>query len=171
MSSLAATKREIKVESVVELSREVAGTQSSEGRLVVRENLGPGIVREIGEDGEAGMVRVYWPMAVLETWVSPEDLEVRDPRVHLLVIYHSGPEGHHNPPVCKIVSGAGLYYNWTVEIIHGNVIRTVRSDGLAWTFDWYPVIERAHPRGTILEDALAEDEHAEALTVAELSVA
>ena len=36
------TQEKFKVESVVELGREVAGTQSAEGRLLVRERLGPG---------------------------------------------------------------------------------------------------------------------------------
>jgi hypothetical protein len=72
---------------------------------------------------------------------------------------------------CKVTTSAGLSRNWTVEMLPGNLIRTVRSDGAAWTFNWNPLFRRVQPLHSILEDALAQDDDAEALTVAELSVA
>jgi hypothetical protein len=166
MNSTSLSQKKLKVESVVELAREVAGAQAPTGRLVVRENLGPGLVREVSLGGE---VRVYWPSAALETWVATEDLDLAVPQARLIAIYRCVTGGHRTLDRCKVIKDKGLSYNWTVELLPDNIIRTVRSDGLAWTFDWHPVVERAHPHGTIMEDALAEDEHAEALTVAELA--
>jgi hypothetical protein len=157
------------IESVVELSREVGRGRGSEGRLVVRGKLGPGIVRQIGTIGGSVLVRVHWPSAELDTWVDSGDLEQADRRARLLSIYRYDAGGYRTLDRCKVIAAAGLNYNWTVELFPENVIRTERSDGVAWTFDWYPIVQRAQPHGTLMEDALAEDAHAEALTVAELS--
>ena len=136
--------------------------------MTVRDKLGPGVVQEIGRDGD---VRVHWPLAELDTWVAHDELETLERRARLITVYRGGADAHRTLQVCKIVTGAGLSHNWMVELFPENVIRTVRSDGLAWTFDWNPVVERAQPHGTVLEEPLAEDDHAEALTVAELSIA
>ncbi len=173
MSNTSLSQERPKVGSVVELAREVAGIQAPAGRSGIRAKLGPGVVQEIGMDGVIGEVRVHWPSAELDTWVAVEDLEPTGPQARLVAIYRYGAGGHRILDRCKVVSDRGLNYNWTVELFPGNIVRTVRSDGLAWTFDWNPMVERAQPHGTIIEDelknALAEDEQAEALTVAELS--
>jgi hypothetical protein len=172
------TQDKLQVESVVELAREVAGTQGQvEGRLIMSERLGPGVVREIISIGESneysedGMVLVHWPMADLDTWIDPKDLEPANPKARLIAIYHFGSDGHRTLPQCKVIANEGLRHNWEVELFPAHVIRTIRSDGLAWTFDWHPILRRADPHGTIMEEPLAEDDHAEALTVAELSIA
>jgi hypothetical protein len=155
-----------KVGSVVELTRGAGALRSWQGRLVLREMLGPGIVRSIDRPGE---VQVYWPNAELDVWFDSDDLEQTDLNTHLIVIYRYNQGEHLSKPVCRLVTKAGLSHNWTVELFPDNVIRTIRSDNLAWTFDWNPILERVEPRGTILRDPLAEDDHAEALTVAELA--
>lgn len=192
MNDLRLLEETLEVEAVVELARQVRGARASYRRLALREKLGAGIVRAFGKiahldmgretGGVAGvggsnhaeLICVYWPSAEIDTWLAPEDLEPQDRRARLVAIYRGGVNNEVGQSVfekCKVISNAGLNYNWSVELFQGNIIRTIRSDGLAWTFDWYPVVERAHPHGTILEDALAEDDHAEALTVAELSIA
>jgi len=87
----------------------------------------------------------------------------------LIAIYRRNTHGGRTLERCKVVASAGLTHHWTAELFPKNVIRIVRSDGLAWTFDWYPLLDQAQPLHTILDDALAEDDHAEALTVAELA--
>lgn len=163
------TRYEPYIESIVKLAGDVAGAKDPAGRLMARERLGYGIVRDVFKHAGVVLVHVYWPSAELETWVASEDLEQADERARLLSIYRYDEEGRRALDRCKVISGVGLNYNWIVEFFPENVIRTERSDGLAWTFDWHPILERVYPHGTVMEDALAEDAHAEALTVAELS--
>lgn len=192
MSELHLLEKAPDVESIVELCRQVNGAHLSQSRLAVREKLGPGVVRALGRidhpdrghksreldraglAGHIELICVHWPSADLDTWVAPEEVEGYGEKARLLAIYREGAGKETESCVfekCKVIANAGLNYNWTVELFPGNIIRTVRSDGLAWTFDWNPVVEHAHPHGTILVDALAEDDHAEALTVAELATA
>jgi hypothetical protein len=165
MSSTFGAHAQLMVGSVVKIAPEVAGVQAPTGSLVARDRLGPGVVQEVSTEGA---VRVHWPSADLDTWVTPEDLEPAEPRARLVEIYRSRRDGRRTLEKCKVVAKAGLDYNWIVDICPGNVIRTVRSDGSAWTFDWYPIRRCAQPRGTNIEYALPEDDDAEALTVAEL---
>jgi len=63
---------------------------------------------------------------------------------------------------------AGLQHNWTVDLLHDNVIRTVRSDGLVWTFEWNDLLDRVLPFRT-LNLVPPDDDYAEAMTVADLA--
>ena len=63
---------------------------------------------------------------------------------------------------------AGLQHNWTVDLLHDNVIRTVRSDGLVWTFEWNDLLDRVVPFRT-LNLVPPDDDYAEAMTVADLA--
>ncbi|MDQ6692979.1 MAG: hypothetical protein M3014_00950 [Chloroflexota bacterium] len=166
MNSSSVTQEQIKIESVVELARQVLGTHAQDGSLVARENLGPGVVRGFGEDGS---IRVYWPCAELHTWVTPEEIDQESPRARLIVRYRCDKDGHLTFEECKVVANMGLTHNWRVEILQGGVVRTVRSDGLAWAFDRHPVFERTHPLHAILDEPLAEEDHDEALSVAGLN--
>lgn len=158
---------QLKVDSVVELAPDVDEMQTPEGDVILKQMLGPGEVREIAPDGS---VLVHWVSADFDMRVERADLDAADPEVRLIAIYRGNLHSEPALEKHKVVSDKGLTHNWVVEILPGNVIRTVRSDGWAWTFDWYPLIHRVEPRFAILEDALEDDDHAEALTVAELAV-
>lgn len=157
---------QIGVDAVVELAPGVAGVHPPAGGFVPKERLGPGVVKEIGNNGT---VHIHWVGADLDTWVEPSEVEVPAPAAHLIVIYRCNAHGDRALERYEVVTRAGLTHNWTVEWLPENVIRTVRSDGLAWTFDWYPWFHKAEPLHTILYDALSEEDHAEALAVAELA--
>lgn len=43
----------------------------------------------------------------------------------------------------------GLNHNWSVELFPDDIVRTIRSDDYAWTFNWYPLYERAYPIHTL----------------------
>jgi len=62
---------------------------------------------------------------------------------------------------------SGLEHNWVVELLPYDVVRSVRDDGLAWTFDWYRVFHKLHPKHTYYVPP-NEDADAEALAAAEL---
>jgi hypothetical protein len=166
METPATTQEYPLVESVVTLAEEVAGVDTPGSGLVPREELGFGIVQEIGTEG---MVRVRWPSSGLDTWVNIADLIPVDPEAHLLAIYRVDEHGRRTLERCKVLATAGLTRNWIAELLPQYIVRTVRSDGKAWTFDYYPLIKRTEPLHTILVDALASDDHAEALTVADLA--
>lgn len=148
---------------VVAPAGELMGVQSPDGGLVPCERLGPGIVEQVSTDGR---IRVRWVEAGFDALMDPQDLRSYGEHVHLVVIYRCDGRGNNIKFRSKIVEKAGLEYNWTVELRPNNVVRTVRADGCAWTFKFKPIIRR-------LEAAWPwppEDEDAEALTVAELSV-
>ena len=157
---------DLKPENLVSPNPSLMGVNTLDGRTVVVERLGPGVVREVRQDGG---VLVHWVGANVDALMDQEDLLPQSPDAHLLTIIrldaHASKVSTHH----KVVTSAGLEYNWTVEIRHNNVVRAIRSDNWIWTFDWNPIVAQMTirhnrdypPTGTA---------DAEALTVAELAI-
>ena len=114
-------------------------------------------------------VRIFWTIAQLNTWTESLDIEPAGPGARVISVFRCDTHGGRTHERTEVITRAGLTHNWTVELRPSLVIRTLRSDGLIWTFYWDPVFRRAQPHGTILEDPLAQEDHAEALTVADLA--
>jgi hypothetical protein len=128
--------------------------------------LGPGIVQELGNDGR---VKVRWVGVGSEAWMEPDELRSLGPNAHLVRIYRCDEHGHLALQRSRVVTAAGLKHNWTVELLPQDIVRTIRSDGWAWTFEWNPTwsrMETIHTQGF----RPPEDDDAEALVVAELGV-
>jgi len=136
------------------------------GEVVSGEHLGVGVVEQVDE---VGKVWVRWVGPNFTTWMRAEDLRPREPGAHLISIMQCDRYGDIYSIRHRAVATVGLKHNWKVELRPGAVIRTIRSDGSAWTFEHYPMLRRVNPRGT-LWPAPPEDDDAEAFTVAELSV-
>lgn len=155
---------------VVKLAKGIAGVQSPDGGLVPGEALGYGLVRQTEGDGN---VQVHWTQGDFISLMNPADLVSLGPKAHLLTVYQRDKGGNRKLISRKVFTGGeGLTWNWTVEVLPADVIRTLRPDGSVWTFDWYEFFNKAHPVGTLLAGtaALQEDDHAEALAVAELAM-
>jgi hypothetical protein len=154
------------LEEVVQARKELAGIQGPGGMFVLRDELGAGVIHDIAPDGE---YLVHWVQADFDAWVQPDEVDRLDPSARLVAIYEQ--DGHEKRVFkhYKVISGRGLEHSWAVELFPKNVVRTVRSDGWAWTFDWDAPFDRAYPIHT-RADTVPTDEHAEALTVAELAL-
>ncbi len=166
------------IEQIVRSGQDLAGVQAPDGNFVPREALGPGVIREVGHETfdspksklcEDKETLVHWVAADFDAWMQPDEIERLDPEARLIAVYERFGHAGRTFKRYKVVSRAGLTHNWLVELLPKYVVRTVRSDGPAWTFDWYPVLERAFPIRT-LEQNPPTDDDAEALTVAELAL-
>jgi len=155
--------------SVVVAVPELTGVQSLEDDFIPRENLGPGFVEQVDE---AQGVRVRWVDAGAAAWVAPVDLQPLGPDARLVVVYHRDEGGDLKLVRRGVVTTAGLRTNWTVELLPNEVVRVVRPDGSAWTFDWDRNLGRMNTRNTknMWMFPPQDDDAAEALTVAELAV-
>jgi hypothetical protein len=140
--------------------------QLADGDQVPLELLGPGVVKDFMADGR---VCVRWTDADLDAWMDPRDLRPFGRRTHAITVLRCDEHGNSVLLRTMTVMTHGLEHNWTAEIHPDGVVRTVRADGEAWTFDWNPLLRCMNSRGTLAR-VPSEDEEAEALTVAELSV-
>ncbi len=137
------------------------------GAIVGRaQRLGPGIVTGTREDGT---VRVHWIEPDFDAWMEPADLRALAPGAPLVSIFRCEADGTRHPQRHERVAGRGLQHHWTIEFKPNDVVRAERSDGLAWTFDWHPIMRRLERHGTV-GMAPTEDDEAEALTAAEAAV-
>jgi hypothetical protein len=175
-----------RIEEVVQPGRDLAGVQAPDGSFVPREELGAGVIREVAhghepwrEFGEAQTqegherrgreVMVHWVAADFDAWVPPGDVERLDPAARMIAVYERDGRDGRVFKRYKLVRRAGLDHSWAVELLPEKVVRAVRSDGSAWTFDWYPLLERAYPIRSLREEPIT-DEEAEALTAVELAL-
>jgi hypothetical protein len=144
------------------------GANMLDGRLVFAERLGPGVVREVDS---AGNVLIHWVEADADAWMDPADLQPLGSGAHLVSISRLDAHDHKISTRHRVVTqpGLGLEHNWTVELWPNRIVRAIRSDGCAWTFEWNPLLERM----SILHNTgfpPPRTDDAEALTVAELAV-
>jgi hypothetical protein len=150
--------------TVVEPAGDLGGVQSPDGDLVALERLGPGVVEKSSPDGQ---VRVRWMAAEFDAWMDPQDLNSRGDHAHLISVYKCDGKGHNTLLRHKVVEKAGLEYNWTVEMRPKRIVRTIRNDGSAWTFEVSMFGKNVKP----LWPQPPEDEDAEAIAAAELAIA
>jgi hypothetical protein len=136
-----------RIEQVVRSRQDLAGVQDPDGIYVPNERLGIGIVSNIRSD---------------------DAIELLNPDARVIAVYDRDGGAGRVFKRCKLASRAGLNHNWSVELFPDDVVRTIRSDGCVWTFNWYPLYERAFPIHT-LQDEPRTDDDAEAITVAELA--
>lgn len=157
---------ELKPENLVSLSPTLMGVTSLEGRTVVAERLGPGVVREVRGDGQA---LVHWAGANVDALVDLEDLHPMGENAHLITVVridlHNATISTHH----RVVTTAGLEYNWTVELRPKNVVRAIRADNWVWTLEWNPFAEQMTIRHN-RDYPPTGPADAEAVTVAELAV-
>ena len=157
----------VRIGSLVQADSSLAEIQTLGGSLVNTDTLGPGVVSEVAS---TGAVKVHWVRADLDTWVQSQDLLQLGDNARLLTVRIFDRLGRAKTARHQVVNGIGLRYNWTVEMRPGNLLRAIRPDGQAWTFEWYPLFREAHPIHTMLADfCQLNDDQAEALTVAELA--
>jgi hypothetical protein len=147
--------------TVVVPAEELVGLQSPSGELLPPERLGPGLVRQICDDG----VLVRWLGAGFDSWVSYQDLRLLGRDAHLVAVYKCDRKGNCKLVRHRVALDIGFEHNWTAELRPPDVVRLVRDDGCVWTFTYNHVFNRIdtqwfHP---------PEDEDAEALTAAELA--
>ena len=154
-----------KIEEVVRSRQDLAGVQGLDGTYVSNERLGIGIIRDTRPNGE---VLVHWVASDVVTWMRPDEIELFDHDARVIAVYERDGGAGRVFKRCKVVSRVGLNHNWSVELFPDDILRTIRSDGSAWTFNWYPLYERAYPIHT-LQDEPRTDDDAEAITVAELA--
>lgn len=152
------------VGQVVMPLEDLAGIKSADGEMLAMDALGPGIVEAVDE-GRG--VQVHWLEARTSTWLDPQDLRSPGAHAHLVSFYHVDGRGNRALSRRLVDARSGLEHNWVVERLPGDVVRSVRDDGLAWTFDWYRVFRKLHPKHTHYVP-LDEDADAEALAAAEL---
>jgi hypothetical protein len=150
--------------TVVEPAGDLGGVQAPDGAIVSRDRLGPGVVEKSSPDGQ---VRVRWMAAEFDAWMDPEDLRSRGDHAHVISVYRCNGQGHNTLLRHKVVEKAGLDYNWTVELRPKRILRAVRYDGPAWTFQISMFGKNVQP----LWPQPPEDEDAEALAAAELAIA
>ncbi|MGA7733073.1 MAG: hypothetical protein WCD37_17585 [Chloroflexia bacterium] len=163
------TAREISVRvgALVRADSSLAEIQTLGGSLIATDALGPGVVSEVGPAGE---VKVHWARADLDAWVQAQDLLQFGENARLVTVRVFGRLGRGKAARHEVVKGAGLRYNWVVEVRPRNILRAIRPDGQTWTFEWYPLFQQAHPIHTLLMDhCQLNDDQAEALTVAEIA--
>jgi hypothetical protein len=152
--------------AVVEPSPELGSVQVPDGTLMPAGELGPGVVKEIAGDDR---IKVRWEGPDVEVWMEPGELSSLGPNAHLITIFRCDEHGQLTLLRRRVVTFGGLTYNWMVELLPDNVVRTVRSDGSAWTFDWNPLLGRMETLHTVGLRPPRDDD-AEALTVAEIAV-
>lgn len=150
--------------SVVSCSEGFMGVQALSGEVVPCDRLGVGVVE--GVDSE-GRLRVRWPLTDLTSWVERDELKALGADARLLVVNECDSLGHTKKLRNKVLGSAGLRYNWRVELRPKGVIRVVRWDGQAWTFRKSPLFRHVLTPGWLEPP---DDEDAEALTAAELSL-
>lgn len=166
------------IEQVVQPAQNLAGLQGPHGTLVLREHLGPGVVLEtryvpppfpLNNKPPEEEILVHWAAADFDAWMQPNEVERLDPYARLIAEYEW--DGHEQRMFknYKVISRAGLTHSWAVERLPDGVVRTVRTDGSAWTFDWYPLYDRVYPIHTLNPNPTTDDD-AEALTVAEVAL-
>jgi hypothetical protein len=152
--------------TVVEPSSEPVATQTPDGILVSGSRLGPGIIEEVAKDGK---VKVRWIGAESKAWMEPGELRWLGPNSHLITVFFCDEKGRLTLLRRRVITIGGLRFNWTVELLPEDIVRTVRSDGWVWTYKWNPVWNRMETLHTSRSTPL-EDDEAEALMVAELAV-
>lgn len=150
-----------RIGEAIELARDLVGVQSPDGSLTPREQLGPGIVEQLDEDGR---VQVRWVLAGFSVWLDPYDLRSPADNSHLITIRSCDESGS---PTLLRYKVAPIEHNWTVELRPRYVIRTVREDGAAWTFHMNSCFRSIIPPWP----APPDDDTAEALTAADISIA
>ncbi|HKP51792.1 MAG TPA: hypothetical protein VJ183_03980 [Chloroflexia bacterium] len=153
---------------MVTLLTSLLGVNTVEGALVPAERLGPGVVRQVDS---AGHLLVHWAEADVDAWMDPADLQPLGSNARLVSITRLDPHDNKISTRHRVMtrSGLGIEHNWTVELRARNIVRAIRSDGCAWTFDWNPILERMSIRHNVDFPPPRTDD-AEALTVAELAV-
>jgi hypothetical protein len=120
--------------------------------------LGLGIVRE---PVSGGKVHIHWIEPDCEAWMRLSDVRLLPTTSKLVSIYRYN-HGQRNLVRQRLIGDAGLLHHWLIELLPDNIVRAVRSDGLAWTFNWYPLLNRVEPLRQGDPDQL-EDADAEAL--------
>ena len=102
----------------------------------------------------------------------PHDLRSAGAGARLITVRNYDEYGRCTLLSNKVVSKAGLHYNWLVKVGPRHLLRAVRPDGCVWTFEWYPIFNEVHRQHTLLApDYQMSDDEAEALTAAELAMA
>ena len=161
-----ASCRHLTQEAVVTLATEPLSIHSPDADLPDSRRLGPGFVQA---SDACGHVRVHWMERDFDAWMDPADLAVLSVTGRLISVFHCTQVGQRLFERHKLVTDKGLQHNWIVERLPGDVVRTERSDGAAWTFNWWPVLRRMELIRTV--DLMPpEDADAEALIVAEIAV-
>lgn len=157
----------VRVGTLVRVDNSLAEIQMLGGNLMSAERLGPGVVSEVGGMGQ---VKVHWVGADLDAWVQQADLLQFENTARLMTVRVFNRFGRAKTARHEVIKSVGLRYNWTVELRPRNVVRTIRSDGLNWAFQWFPLFREAHPLHTMMMDGYElNDDQAEALTVAEIA--
>lgn len=152
--------------TLVEADGALLEVQSVEGDRVPCERLGTDIVEASGADGR---LLVGWTKAGVKAWTSALDLHSLGTDARLVRVLKCDSRGNVRSTKEKVVRSAGLCHHWTVQIQARSIVRAVRADGLAWTFDLNPTFKRVEIKGTC--GCLSpEDDDAEALTAAEIAV-
>jgi hypothetical protein len=154
-----------RIEEVVRSRQDLAGVQDLDGTYVPNEKLGIGVVSDIRSDNE---ILVHWVASDIDTWMRPDEIELLDRDARVMAVYERDGGAGREFKRCKVISRLGLNHNWSVELFPDDILRTIRSDGSAWTFNWHPLYGRAYPIHTV-QDEPRTDEDAEAITVAELA--
>ncbi len=159
---------DLKPDSLVSPVPQLLGILMSDGRHVPSDRLGPGIVKRIESDGHA---LVYWADADADAFMDPTDLQLLGTTSHLVTISRLNAQGVRLNTRHKIVTsrGSGIEHNWQVELLPKGVIRTLRSDGCKWTFDWNSLLGRMNLMHNTNYPPPSNEE-AEALTVAEFAI-
>ena len=114
----------------------------------------------------SGRVCVRWVRADFETCVDPGDLRSLGSDAHLLTIKRRDKNGHAKVLKHTVIAGVGLQDNWVVEFLPRNVVRAMRTDGSAWTFEINPIFRRINTWWRQPPD----DDDAEALVAAETAL-
>lgn len=147
----------------VGLASDLASIQAPDGSLMPVDKLGPGLVQH---STCAGRVLVHWVGAGFDSWLDSDDVRSLGSDAHLVTV---GKYDRHE--VCKQVrhkvdANIGLRHNWAVELRSNNIVRVLRCDGAAWTFTRNRIFDGIQTYWPQPPD----DDDAEALTVAELSI-
>ncbi len=138
---------ELKPESLVSPIASLLGVILADGRHVPVEMLGPGVVKRVDSDG---MVLVHWVRPDADALIDPDDLQSLGSDAHLITIirlndWSAKPISRH-----KVITSPGLLeHNWRIELLPKNIVRTIRPDGSAWTFDWNPTLGSVNTRNTV----------------------
>jgi len=134
--------------------------------LVLSDRIGPGLVVDTLLDNR---VHVHWIVADFEAWMDPADLRLLSPTARLITLCQCDAEGRRTHVRYRRGPESGLEHHWTVEILPNEVVRAVRDDGAAWTFNWLRLLERVE-LGHTVGLLPAEDADAEARTVVEVAL-
>src|SRR4051794_7833038 len=148
--------------TVIAAAAEMAAIQTPGGDLVSADRLGPGIVEQMAQDGR---VCVRWIGADFETCLDPGDVKSLGPNAHLITMKQRDKQGHIKLLKHRVVTTGGLDHNWTAEMLPGNTIRVLRSDGSAWTFGFNWIFKSVVTWWT----QPPNDDDAEAVAVAEIA--